>query len=200
MNILHTVFGPSKNDIWRQVARDIGGQYDERRVFDVLQYQSGEWEITLDTYNTGKNNQITYTRMRAPFLNKDELYFQIYKQGFISSIGKMFGMQDIQIGDPYFDKEFIIKGNNENKIQLLLKDSKLKDLIHQQPDICLQIHDDEGSFRKRYPDGVNVLVFECKGVLRDEERLKNLFKMFSITLERLVQIDSAYEDDPQVKL
>ncbi len=200
MKILHSIFGPSKNDIWRQVARDIGGHYDEKRVFDVLQYQSGEWEITLDTYSTGKNNQINYTRMRAPFLNKDELYFKIYKQGFIPSIGKMFGMQDIQIGDPFFDKEFIIKGNNEDKIRLLLKNSKLRELIHQQPDICFQIHDDEGSFQKRYPDGVNTLIFECKGVLRDEGLLKNLFNMFSITLERLVQIDSAYEDDPQVKL
>jgi len=36
--------------------------------------------------------------------------------------------------------------------------------------------------------------------LKDTKHLKGLFYLFSMLLERLVQIDSAYEDDPQIKL
>ena len=203
MGLLRSNFGPSKDEIWRQIARDIGGQYQDGGFFggDILRCRSGEWEITLDTYtvSTGKSST-TYTRMRAPFENRDRLYFKIYREGFFASVGKFFGMQDIQIGDNYFDENFVIKGNNEEKIRLLLRDPKLKELIQTQPDICFQIRDDEGWFGADFPEGVNELYFQCYGVLKEEKLLKSLFDMFSITLERLVRIDSAYENDPQVRL
>jgi hypothetical protein len=138
--------------------------------------------------------------MRAPFVNKDGLYFKIYREGFFASIGKFFGMQDQEIGDPFFDDNFIIKGNDAEKIRLLLNDASLKELIQAQPNICFQIRDDEGWFGADFPEGIDELHFHCHGVLKDENRLKNLFDMFSITLERLVQIDSAYENDPKLRL
>jgi hypothetical protein len=202
MGFLRSIFGPSKDEIWNQIARDIGGHYEDGGFFgrDVLRYQSGEWEIILDTYTTGGKHSTTYTRMRAPFVNRDGLYFKIFREGFFASIGKFFGMQDIEINDPYFDDNFIIKGNNEEKIRLLLSDRRLKQFIQGQPDICFQIRDDEGYFGARFPEGVDALYFQCVGVVKDEKRLKNLFDLFSFTLERLVQIDSAYENDPRVKL
>ena len=44
------------------------------------------------------------------------------------------------------------------------------------------------------------LCFECTGVIKETELLKYLFGLFCLILERLVQIDSAYEDDLQVTL
>ena len=202
MGLLRSILGPSKDEIWDQIAKDIGGQYEDGGFLgrDVLRYQSGQWEITLDTYTTDGENSTTYTRMRAPFVNKDSLYFKIYREGFFASIGKLFGMQDIQIGDPYFDDNFIIKGNNEGKIRRLLNAPRLKQLIQTQPGICFQVRDDEGWFGADFPEGVDELYFQCTGVIKGEERLKNLFNLFSNTLERLVQIDSAYESDPKVTL
>jgi hypothetical protein len=203
MGFLRSIFGPSKDEIWGQLAGDIGGEYQKGGFLrpDVLRYRSGEWEITLDTYtvSNGKTSS-TYTRMRAPFVNKDGLYFQIYRAGFFSSIGKALGMQDLVVGNPYFDEAFIIKGNNADKIKSLLSDPKLTGLIRQQPDICFEIRDDEGWFGAKFPEGVDELRFQCYGVLRDEPLLRNLFEMFSTALQRLVQIDSAYENDPNVSL
>ncbi|MEM7396086.1 MAG: DUF3137 domain-containing protein, partial [Verrucomicrobiota bacterium] len=136
MSLLRSVFGPSKDEIWSQIARDIGGHYQDGGWLgkDALRFRSGEWEITLDTYTVSNNNSsTTYTRMRAPFVNRDNLYFKIYREGFFSSIGKFFGMEDIVIGDPYFDDNFVIKGNNEEKIRLMLHDDTLKQLIEAQP-------------------------------------------------------------------
>ena len=124
MTFLRTMLGPSKDEIWAQIAKDIGGHYDDAGFLghDVLRYRSGAWEISLDCYKSGTEATSTYTRMRAPFANKDGLYFLIHREGFISSIGKFFGMQDIEIGDPAFDGSYLIQGNDEDKIRLLFKD------------------------------------------------------------------------------
>ena len=202
MGILKSIFGPSKNEIWSQIAADVGEEFIEGGFLKgspALVYKHGEWQIRLDTYtkDSGNSNR-TYTRVRAPFINKDELYFKIYREGFFSDIGKFLGMQDIKTGDPFFDEQFIIKSNNRKKLKLFLADPKMKELIQGQPKIHLEIRDDEGWFGADFPEGVDELYFECVGVIEETERLKSLFDLFSVSLMRLVQIDSAYEDDPEV--
>ena len=197
------IFGPSKDEIWSQIATDIDGEYIDGGFWkkDTLIYKHGEWQILLDTYTVSTSHSTqTYTRMRAPFINKDGLYFKISREGFFSSIGKFFGMQDIEIGDPFFDDKFIIKGNNPEKIKLLLAELKIKELCQQQPRIYFTIKDDEGWFGTDFPEGVDELYFSCVGVIKETALLKSLFGLFCITLQRLVQIDSAYEDDPQIQL
>ena len=138
--------------------------------------------------------------MRAPFVNKDRLYFKISRQGFFRSIGKVFGMQDIEIGDPFFDKQFVIKGNDPEKIKLLFADGNIKELCQRQPRIHLNIKDDEGRFGTDFPEGVDELYFECIGVIKETALLKSLFALFCLILEHLVRLDSAYADDPKVIL
>jgi hypothetical protein len=108
MSLLRSIFGPSKDEIWSSIAKDIGGKYIDGGFWkkDVLRYRHRDWEILLDTYTqssgSGSNHSsTTYTRMRAPFVNKDGLYFKIYRKGIFSSIGRFFGMQDLEIGDSF---------------------------------------------------------------------------------------------------
>ena len=203
MGFLRNVFGPSKDEIWQQVADEMGGKFTDGGFLgkDVLRFQSGEWEITLDTFtkNHGKSST-TYTRMRAPFLNKNNFRFKIYHEGFFSSIGKFFGMQDVEIKDLIFDNRFIIKGNDENKVRLLLQDKKLRSLINIQSDILFEVKDDNGWFGHSFPDGVDEVYFERMYVMKNIDELKKLFELFSLTLERLVEMDTAYKSNPQIRL
>ncbi len=196
-------FNNSKDEIWSHLAKQMNANLDKDKfqIHDVLRYSSGEWEITLDQYYVITGTQKTaYTRMRAPFVNKDGLQFEIYKESLASSIAKLFGMQDIEGGDAFFDDNFIIKGNNEEKVKILLNDKGLMKLIELLPDLSFQIREDDGWFSEKFPEGVNELYFLCEGEIKDEAMLKNLFEIFSITLERLVEIDSAYETNPNIKL
>lgn len=207
MGMLKSIFGPSKEEIWSQIARDIGGEFIDGGFWgkDALVYRHGQWQVVLDTYtvtnSTGSSTtSTTYTRMRAPFINKDGFHFELYREGFFSSLGKLFGMQDIQIGDPFFDKDFIIKSSDPEKIRTLLSDTRMKGLIQRQPQLRYKIKDDEGWFGASFPEGVDELYFECVGVIKDTALLEALFVLFSLTLERLVQMDSAYANDPMVTL
>ncbi|MBL4577465.1 MAG: hypothetical protein JKX74_03275 [Flavobacteriales bacterium] len=203
MSLLRKIFGPSKDEIWSQIAKDIGGEYIDGGFWqkDTLLYEHNEWKILLDTYtqSSGKSST-TYTRLRVPFINKDNLRFTIYREGFFSSIGKFFGMQDIITGDPYFDDHFIIKGNNVSRIKQLLDSEELKKLMDNQPHMYIEVRDDEGWFGPDFPQGVDELYFQCFGVIKEKEVLLNLFELFSVVLDRLVRIDSAYEDDPKIQL
>lgn len=201
--MLRQVFGPSKEEIWSQLSREIGADYEEGGFFKdgkvVLSHR--QWEITLDTYtvHTGKS-YVTYTRMRAPFVNRDGFRFKIYRKNIFSGIGKLFSVQDIEVGDAFFDDQFIIQGEPEHMVDRLLSNSVIRQLIQGQPDIHLQIKDDEGWFSKSFPEGVDELYFEVVGVIKDKERLKKLFDLFSAVLDELCRLGSAYEDKPQMEL
>jgi len=203
MGLLRQVFGPSKEEIWLQLSREIGADYEEGGFFKtgkmVLSHR--EWEITLDTYtvHTGKSH-ITYTRMRAPYVNRDGFRFNIYRKNVFSGIGKLFGVKDIEVGDAYFDDEFIIQGEPEHLVRSMLTNAMIRQLIQVQKDIHFQIKNDEGLFKKKFPEGVDELYFEVVGVIKDMERLKSLFDLFSLVLDELCRLGSAYETDPGVSV
>lgn len=205
MGLLRDVFGSSQKEIWSQIASEIGGELIDGGFWDkdILEFRHKQWTIVLDTYKSpGSNNSTsTYTRMRVPFVNQSNFYFNIYREGVFSSIGKLFDMQDIIIGDRFFDDQFIIKSNSEAIIKQLLESEKLKGLISSIPRIKFSIKDDDGRiFKSGFPSGVDILYFEYLGVIRDKQTLFNLFLLFSAVLERLVQIDPAYENDPGFSL
>ena len=137
--------------------------------------------------------------MRVPFVNKDNFYFEIYSEGIFSPLGKWFGMQDVKIGDSFFDETFIIKETVINALKLFA-DSEIKRLIHGQPQIYLKVIDDEGWFGSSFPEGVDELYFEARGVIKDTAILKDLFELFARILDRLIAIDSAYETPSNVRL
>jgi hypothetical protein len=160
-----------------------------------------DWIVTMDTYtvSTGKSST-TYTRIRAPYVNKDNFRFTIYRENVFGKIGKLFGMQDIQVGYPEFDKRYIIKGNIDYKVQMLFANPRIRELILFQPNIHFQIKDDDGWFGTSFPEGVDELYFQVVGVIKDIERLRSLFLLFSETLNHLCHLGSAYENSSSLSL
>ena len=203
MAFLQNLFGPSTQEIWRQLCAEIGAQYVEGGFWkgDKVQATHGPWTITLDTYtvSTGKSS-IVYTRMRAPFADTEEFRFTVDRKGIFSDAGKWFGMQDIEIGDEDFDRDFILKSNQEPKLRELLGSTKIRELISQQPQIYFAVKDDEGFFGSSFPGGVDELYFQVVGIVKDVERLKLLYALFAETLDQLCRIGSAREDTPNLSL
>ena len=103
MSILRTLFGPSREEIWRQFCAQTDGKYIDGDFWkrDKVEAAHGQWIVTLDTYvvSTGKST-ITYTRMRAPYVNPDGFTFTVYRKGFFSELGIWLGMQDVKVGWP----------------------------------------------------------------------------------------------------
>ena len=138
--------------------------------------------------------------MRAPYVNPEGFRFTIYRKGLFSDLGKLLGMQDIEVGDPEFDEAFIIKGNDESRVRELFADPEVRPLIQDQPKIRLEVKDSEGWFGPVFPEDVDELHFQVVGVIKDVERLKALFDLFAAVLDRLCRIGSAYKQEPGVSL
>ncbi len=207
MSFLRQVFGPSKEEIWQQLCNEIGAEFVQGGFWNgnKVVARVKEWTITLDTYsNTTSTGQSTttrtYTRLRAPYANKDGFRFKIYRQGLFDGLGKLFGGQDIEVGYPDFDDDFIIQGNDSEKVRQLFANPKIRQLIQVQPQILFEVRDDEGWFGASFPEGVDELYFQAYGVIKDVEQLKSLYELFAETLNYLCYIGSAYEDDPNLYL
>jgi hypothetical protein len=185
------------------LSDQLGAEYVEGGFAksDKVQVRVKEWIVTLDTYvvSTGKSH-VVFTRMRAPYVNSDNFRFTIHRKGFFTPLGKLLGMQDVEIGVPEFDEAFVIKGNDDAKLRALFSNPKIRQLMESQPKIYLEVRDDEGWFGTHFPEGVDELRFQVVGVIKDIERLKRLFNLFAEVLNHLCHIGSAYERDPDIKL
>lgn len=203
MGILRELFGSSREEIWRRLSAEIGADYVAGGFWtgDKVLVHHGQWTITLDSpsESSGETSS-TCTRMRAPYVNKDGFRFTIYRKGFFSDLGKLLGMQDVDVGYPDFDEAFIIKGEDESKLRALFADGRIRALLQAQPSVYLTVKDDDGWFGARFPDGVDELYLLVGGGSKDMDRLKSLYDLFAEILHQLCHIGSAYEDDPNIVL
>jgi hypothetical protein len=203
MGSWRSMFGPCKEDIWRQLTTEIDAQYVPGGFWkgDKVQATHGEWTLTLDTYavSTGKTT-VVFTRMRAPYVNPDGFRFTVYRKGIFTDIAKRFGMQDVEVGDEAFDRDFVVKGTDEGKLRDLFANPRIRELLAAKPELQLTVKDDEGWFGPSFPDGVDELYFAVPGVIKDVERLKRLYALFGETLDQLCRMGSAYREPPAVTI
>jgi len=196
-------FGPSKAELWHQLAERVGGEYVESTwgTGDKVIATHGQWTFTLDTYVVpAGETMIVYTRLRAPYLNPEGFRFHIYRRRFFTELGKKLGMQDIEIGAEPFDHDFVIKSNDEERVKTLFADPELRRQLSAFPDGSLEVKDSEGWFGPSFPDDVDELYFSVAGIIKDVAVLEGLFELFATTLDRLCEIGSAYADDPEVQV
>lgn len=175
MSILRRLFRPSDVEIWRRLETEVGARFLKGGSWnrDKIEVTHDDWTITLDTYFSAAS-KAEYTRLRTECANPERLRLTVYRRGFFSDAGKVLGMQDIEIGHPEFDRDFIIKGNSEAKLRALLADATIRELIAAQPEVRFTLDDADGE-----------LAFEVPGVIRDIPRLKQLFDLFAATLDHL---------------
>ena len=200
MDILCCTYGPLKDENWSRIGKLAGDKHLDDRFWetvDLLKYQHEGWEMLLDTFTLRHGERdVVGTRVQVPFSNPQGLSFKIYRESILSSVGKLFKMQDIEIGDSAFDSKFIIKGNDEGKIKLLLDDAVLKNLMYQQPDILFEVQFEKVfKFKK-----VCMLYFQCEGIIRAMSQLETLFQMFAVTLTRMEQLELTSRNDPSEEL
>jgi hypothetical protein len=203
MAILRAMFGPSKEEIWRQLSAEIGARFVEGGFWhgDRVQARFKDWTVTLDIYTVSTGHtHVKYTRIRAPFVNADGFRFLVYRAGAFSELGKRLGMQDVEVGREEFDRDFVIKGNDEARLHWFFANDKIRALLQAQPDVRFEVVDDEGWFGADFPEGVDELRFQVRGVIKDINLLKQLFELFAVTLDELCAMGSAYQNRPAVEL
>lgn len=201
--LLRSIFKSSKDQIWKRLCDEIGADFVDGGAWrgDRAQARVGEWTITLDTHLVAAGmSSATWTRIRAPFVNRDGFRFKIFPQDVRAQIGKHLGLQDIVIGEEKLDRRFIIQGNDPEHVRLMMAQASTRRLIGCRAGALLQVRDDEGVTGRAFPPGVDELLFQVLGRVEEIALLKQMYEDFAATLNTLCHIGSAYEDDPHFAL
>ena len=198
MGILRDMFGPSRDEIWRQLAAEMNASFTAGTgLFGAgarVQAQHGQWVVTLDTYtvSTGRSSA-TYTRLRAPYVNPTGFQFNVYDSVCFAWLRQAFGVQDLVVGDTAFDQKFVVQSASAPEITRLLSNPQIRAALEAQPDIHLQVKNDDGWFHADFPDGVDELYFQTYGVVKEIPRLEALFNLFASVLDEMCRMGSAYD-------
>lgn len=186
------IFG-SKENIWKSFSEQTGGTFFEGQygMLDgtIISYKN--WKIVFDYYDlySGKFNE-RYTRIFVPIVSLDDFRFEIYNNGIIRSIEKIFGAQDIEIGIKEFDKRFILKANNGFKLKKLLLNPRIRQLLEIQKEVNFEISNYKGIWEKETQE-LEVSYF-VKGEIKSIETLSSLLDLFKLVLDKLVENQSIY--------
>ncbi len=201
---LRELFARSSAEVWDAFADEVGGRFTGAgwAEGDVVRARVGSWVVTLDTYSTsttaGDEHAQSYTRLRAPYVNPAGFRFTVYRAGLFRAVGRLLRLQDIRVGHAQFDRDFVIKGNDDAKVRALFANDRLRALLSAQPTVHLQVKDDDGWFDEDFPEGVDELYFRAPGVINDIDRLRGLFDVFGEALNHLCHVGAAYEDDAEL--
>ena len=185
----------------KKFSREIDAEYVKGGFWgsDKVVATIKNWTVTFEerTASCGQDHDYTYTVVRAPYVSKDGFQFKIYHRGVFSKLCEFIGMQDafnelgkyfgfevvyMKVGHPEFERNFIIKSNNEFKVRTLFANSLIRQLIQSQSGIHLQLDKYE-------------LFFSNNTVINDVARLKSLYELFKEILNSLSDIESTYETE-----
>ena len=192
MNRIQQLFGPSREEIWQRLCHEMHADYIPGGFWrgDSVRAEDSGWTITLDTYFCPAT-KCNYTRLRAPFLNSEHFEFKIYRRGFFSDLAKRFGMEDVEVNHPEFDRAFIIKGNDDHRLRALFNNSRIREFIAAQPQIHFKVETGDPIENDIHAPRMDELQVIAVGTIKDIDRLKQLFDLFAETLDQLAQMQVA---------
>jgi hypothetical protein len=195
--IIKSVFGKDYTSVWKRFASENNGTYvvGIGHHYDSVKIEYSNHQIIFDQYTLyqvvgSRSYTRDYTRIRLEFKSPDNLQFRLTKQYVVDIIGKVFGAQDIQIGDKSFDRRFLIKGNDEHKVQMLFSNEMIKASILDHEDIHLQLMDGEGVFDEPIKEGNSMLYYLSETRVKNIEQLYSLMELYKALIDQLTKLGS----------
>jgi hypothetical protein len=179
-------------NIFQRLANETNGEYippkyDKSAKTEVIY---GQWKITLDyfiNYVTvgGQNHEKTYSRVIFAYQAVDNFRFEIYNNGFVRSIEKFFGAQDIEIGRAEFDKKYIVKSNSPLKIKSFLQNEAIRKDIESLEEVNILISDQKGIWEEKLPEREFELSYFASKKIKDIGEFKVLLSLFEKMIDEL---------------
>lgn len=193
-DIYRYFFGKDFGPVWQQFAKENGGEYapviDDRVLIPYKNFIITFDAFTNYTISGGSAYKTEYTRGLVEFNASDNFKLLITQQGFLENVGKLFGSQDIQIGDAQFDKRFMVKSNDETKTLLMLSNNSITKSLEDLKSIRLDITNGEGLWNEKPEEGNYMLYYVLDGKITHINQLNILYQLFTNTIDTLIKICS----------
>jgi len=200
MSLRSSVFG--WKSVWMDFAEERRGEFVDgtNHVTVKVRIPSKPWTFSMRMLSNALGKDET-TIIATPYIARHPFKFAIRNSNSMEEFAKVLGLQDIVIGEPEFDKEYIIQGNNELLVKDFLADRGLRKAIQLQKAINLRIVDSRNNhFGITPPPHVDVLTFVEKGAINSFDRVTSLHDLFDGMLDRMAQLEFAAHQEPEYEI
>lgn len=188
--IYASLFGKDFGMIWKQFSKENSGIFRFSPRGYRLDFPYKDFTITIEThsYYTTHEETSEYIRGVVEFASQDQFQLLLTRQGLIENISKIFGAQDIQIGDRRFDKDFMIKSNDEVKTRFILSNDSIAGILLKNQTVRLEITNGEGLFGEKPKKENFMLCYILEGEIEEIGQLNELSLLFKNLLDELVKM------------
>jgi len=119
-------------------------------------------------------------KLEISFENRDGLEFKIIPESGVDKIKKVFGrLKEIEVGHSDFDDQFLIRGNDDNKIENLFSNPNIRVFMLNQRRLSLELTS-------------NSLILRIYTPIGSIDHLKLIYDGLSEILNELCIMDSGY--------
>ena len=157
---------------------------------DRVEFSYKSIPITFDdctnyTVSGPSSMQANYLRGMASFVATQPFQLLVTEQGILENVSKLFGTQDIRIGDPIFDGSFMIRSIDEAMTQLILSDPALMAQLQELKPARWEITEGDGLFGEKPEAGKTMLYVVVEGVVQRADSLVKFHELFARMLDAL---------------
>ncbi|MCP4726036.1 MAG: hypothetical protein GY863_13420 [bacterium] len=202
MGLFKRRFGNNKVNEWEEYARLTRAVFIPGTLTKSAKVitKHKTWEITLDKYTVSSQySHQVFTRLTSYYRTTDNFTFKIFRYTPFHKLGKFFGMQDIEVGQPDIDNEFVIQGSDKSKLMVLFSDYDLREEVQLHSSINIRAKKGRGFFKRKIPEGIFSIVYQESGLIKDQEELSGLHKLMMLFLDQLYKIGSATKETPNIE-
>ena len=119
---------------WQEAANQLGFDFTPPDFWSEYQMsgmtEGGRCRVYTHQSHGSDDGNTHYTNFEVLFAQPLNLGLHLSHAGMFSGLAKMMGSQDIQVGyDAEFDKEFTVKGHDENKIREFLTSERKQKIV-----------------------------------------------------------------------
>lgn len=187
------VFGMNFKDMLEEYADTCGGKLHKAGIMhpEHMTFEHNNHTIKVESYTyIAGNVPRTHFRVSALYYEIKTLELRITLGGFLASVTKMFGAQDIQIDHPDFDDKYIIKGNDEMLIKHLLDDNLRASIID--ADRLILYVSSGGTFSGiNVPQGMKAMIMDYDGIPKDTESMTKYIDVIKCAVDSLISLGVA---------
>lgn len=179
----NVIKGSTEDEIWQQISEEFAKNPDPLEYTAVIEH--GNHRIVLDIdidLGGGFESGYETTSLTAHLPTTTDFRFAIHKEHFTDEIGKFFGMQDVLIGYEEFDKNVVIKTNDERKVKELFVDPSVRSAFQHLDDFTFGItthHVADSTSKDPY------LELNIENGITDVNKLRAIYKAFYNVLSAL---------------
>src|SRR5688572_28431901 len=120
----------TEEDLWQQFASDLAAREELLDYTARLSLANRTVIFNIDVdLGGGFEGGFETTSFTAPVTGHNDLRIHIYPQDWVNEIGKLFGLEDVELGYPELDKEFIIKTNQTETLKSIFTDQTLQETL-----------------------------------------------------------------------